>query len=64
MDKQVDGNRNPLYSGQTNQLSVAKEGRGTMVVSVEEGQGLLFEEEENGVNQFEVLGQIVELVPC
>lgn len=64
VDKQVDGNRNPLYSGQTNQLSVAKKGRGTVVVSVEEGQGLLFEKEENGVDKFEVLGQIVKLVSC
>jgi len=28
---------------------------------VEEGQGLLLEDEENGVNQLEVLGEVVEL---
>lgn len=32
-----------------------------MVVGVEEGQGLLLEEEEHSVDQFEVLGEVVEL---
>ena len=31
------------------------------MVCVEEGEGLLLEDEENGVNQFEVLGQIIHL---
>ena len=35
-----------------------------MVIRVEEGQRLLLEEQENGVDQFEVFGQVVELGPC
>jgi hypothetical protein len=32
-----------------------------VVVGVQEGQGLLLEDKEDGVNQFEVLGQVVQL---
>ena len=42
-------------------LSVAEQGGGSVVVSVEEGQWLLLEEEEDSVDKFEVLGQVVEL---
>ena len=59
--QKVDGDRNPLHSGQTNQLGIAKKSGGTVVVGMEEGQGLLLEEQENGVDQFEVLGQVVKL---
>ena len=32
-----------------------------MVVGVEEGERLLFEDEEDGVDQFEVFGEVVQL---
>jgi hypothetical protein len=32
-----------------------------MVVAVEEGQRLLLEEQEDGVKELEVLGEVVEL---
>lgn len=64
MNHQVEGDRNPRDGGQTNELGVAEESRGTVVVSVEEGQGLLLEEEEDGVDQLEVLGEVVELDPA
>lgn len=59
--QQVDGNRNPLHSSQTNKLGIAEKSRGAVVVGVKEGQGLLLEEEEHRVDQFEVFGQVVKL---
>jgi hypothetical protein len=32
-----------------------------VVVGVEEGQGLLLEDEEDGIDQLEVLGEVVKL---
>ena len=64
VNQKVNSDRNPLHSGQPNELSVAQKSGGTMVIRVEEGQRLLLEEQENGVDQFEVFGQVVELGPC
>lgn len=61
MDQKVDVNHNPLHRGQTNQLGIAQKRRGAMVVGVEEGQRLLLEEEEDGIDEFDVFGQVVEL---
>jgi hypothetical protein len=61
VNKQIDINDNPLDSSQTDKLSVAQKGGGTMVVGMKEGQGLLLEEQEDGIEKLEVLGQIVEL---
>ena len=61
VDQQVDGDGDPLHSSQTDQLGVAKQGSSTVVVGVEEGKRLLLEEEEDGVQQLEVLGQVVKL---
>lgn len=58
---QVKNNGNPRDGSQANQLSVAKKSSGTVVVAVEESQGLLLEEQEDGVEQLKILGQIVEL---
>jgi hypothetical protein len=33
------------------------------VVAVEEGKGLLLQEEEAGIEQFQVLGKVVQLQP-
>jgi hypothetical protein len=32
-----------------------------MVIGVEEGQGLLLEDEEDGIDEFEVFGQVIHL---
>lgn len=64
MNQKVNSDGNPLHSGQTNELSVAQKSGGTVVIRVEEGQRLLLEEQENGVDQFKVFGQVVELGPC
>lgn len=61
MNKQIDINDNPLDSSQTDKLSVAQKSGGTVVVRMKEGQGLLLEEQEDGIEKFEVLGQVVEL---
>lgn len=62
VNQKVNSDGNPLHSGQTNELSVAQKSGGTVVIRVEEGQRLLLEEQENGVDQFKVFGQVVELV--
>lgn len=61
VDQKVNGDRNPLDSGQTDKLGVAEESSGTVVISMEEGQRLLLEEQEDGVDEFQVLSQVVEL---
>jgi hypothetical protein len=61
VNKQIDINDNPLDSSQTDKLSVAQKSGGTVVVRMKEGQGLLLEEQEDGIEKFEVLGQVVEL---
>ena len=61
MDQQVDGDGHPLHSGHTDELSVAEEGGGTVVVGVEEGQWLLLEDQEDGVNELDVFVDVVEL---
>ena len=62
VDQQVDGDGNPLHSSQANELGVAEKGSGTVVVGVEEGQGLLLENKENGVDELPVLVQVVQLM--
>ena len=61
VDGKVEGDDNPGDGGVAEELGVAKKSGGTVVVGVEEGQGLLLEDEEDGVNQLEVLGEVVEL---
>lgn len=46
----------------SNKLGVAQKSSGTMVIGMEESEGLFLEYEEYGVNKFEVLGQIVHLM--
>lgn len=59
--QEVDINDNPLNRSQANKLGIAEKRGGTVVVGMKEGKRLLLEEQEDGVNEFEVLGQIVEL---
>jgi hypothetical protein len=61
VDEEVDGDGHPLDRGQADQLGVAEEGSGAMVVCVKEGQGLLLKEEEDGIEELQVLGQVVQL---
>jgi hypothetical protein len=61
VDQQVDGDGHPLHGSHTNKLGVAKKGGGTVVVGVEEGQWLLLEGQEDGVNELDVFVDVVEL---
>lgn len=61
MNSQVQRDRNPGHSCVSNKLGVAEKGGGTMVVGVQKGEGLLLEHEEQGVDEFEVFGQVVKL---
>lgn len=61
MNQKVDINHNPLHSGQSDQLGVAEKSSCAMVIGVEEGQRLLLEEQEDGIDEFDVFGQVVEL---
>ncbi len=45
----------------SDELGVAQKGGRAVVVRVEEGKWLLLENEEDGVDEFEVLGEIVQL---
>jgi len=62
VDEQVEGYGHPGDGGVADELRVAEEGGRAVVVGVQEGEGLLFEEEEDGVDEFEEFGQVVELV--
>ena len=44
------------------QLGVAEEGGRAVVVGVQEGEGFFLEEEEDGVEEFEVFGEVVQLL--
>ena len=61
VDGKVEGDDNPGNGGVAEELGVAEKSGGTVVVGVEEGQGLLLEDEEDGVDQLEVLGEVVKL---
>lgn len=61
VDGEVESDDDPGDGGVAEQLGVAEQGGGSVVVGVEEGERLLLEDEEDGVNEFEVLGQVVEL---
>lgn len=62
MHHQVERDWHPRHCGVAQKLGVAEEGGRAMVVGVEEGERLLLQEEEAGVEEFEVLGEVVQLV--
>lgn len=61
MHSQVQRNGDPRNGSQTDQLSEAEQSSGAMVVGVQESQGLLLEDQEDGVEEFKVLGEVIEL---
>jgi hypothetical protein len=62
VNEEVQDDGNPRDGSGTDELSVAEKSGSTMVVAVEEGQRLLLEEKEDGVEELEVLGEVVEVV--
>lgn len=62
MNKQVENNGNPRYTGVSNELGVAQESSGTVVVGMQKCQGLLLQDQKDSINEFKVLGQVVHVV--
>lgn len=62
VDGQVQGDDDPLNGGVADNLGVAQQGGGPVVVGVQEDQLLLSQEQEDGVEQLDKLGQVVEIV--
>ena len=61
MHQEIKGDRYPRHGCQTNQLSVAKESGGTVVIGVQEGKGFLLQNQENSVDQFDIFSEVIEL---
>jgi hypothetical protein len=61
MHSQVQCDWNPRHSCVSNKLSVAEKCGRAMMVGVEEGERLLFEDKEESVDEFEIFGQVVQL---
>ena len=61
VDEEVEGDGDPGDGGVAEELGEAEEGGGAVVVGVQEGEGFLFQDEEDGVEEFEEFGQVVEL---
>ena len=61
VDGQVEYDGHPGHGSVADKLGEAEESGGAVVVGVEEGKRFLLEEEEDGVDEFEVFGEVVEL---
>lgn len=62
VDKQVQGDWDPRDRGVTNKLSVAKKSCSTVMIGVQKGQRLSSQKQKDGINEFNVLGNVVEVV--
>ena len=61
MDGEIEDDDDPGDGCVADKLGVAEESGCAVVVGVEEGERFLFQEEEDGVNQFEIFDEVVEL---
>lgn len=61
MHSQIECNRNPGHSGETDELRVGEQSGCAVVISMEEGQRLLLEDEKDRVEEFEKFGEMVQL---
>jgi len=62
VDSQVQCDGDPGYSSVADKLGVAEKSGRTVVIRVQKGQRLLLEDQEQGVNEFEVFGQVIHIV--
>lgn len=62
MDDQVQGNRDPLNSRLTYELSVAKNEGEAVVVNMQECKVVALENEQNGIEQFPHLKQVINII--
>lgn len=56
VDEEVEGDGHPGDGGEADELGVAEEGGGAVVVGVQEGEGFLFQHHEDRVQEFDVFG--------
>ena len=61
VNHEVENDRNPGDRRVTEELSEAEECGRAVVIGVEEGQWLLFEEQEDGVDELKVFREVVHL---
>lgn len=61
VDHKVKCNWDPRDRSKPNQLSVAEEGGGSMVISVEEGKRFLLQDKENSIKKLNVFRDVVQL---
>jgi hypothetical protein len=62
VNSQVQRDRHPRNRGVANELRVAEESGRAMVIGVEESERLLFEDEKDSIDEFEVFGQVIHIV--
>lgn len=62
VDGQVEGDDDPFHRGVADNLGVAEEGGGAVMVGVQEEQLLSSQDQEDGVEQLDELGQVVQVV--
>lgn len=62
VNTQVQGDWDPRNRSGADQLGVAQQGGGTMMVGVQESQFLLLDNQEHGINKLSELGQVVQVV--
>lgn len=61
VDEEVEGDGHPGDGGEADELSVAEEGGGAVVVGVQKREGFFLEDHEDCVEELEVFGEVVEL---
>jgi len=62
VNHEVQGDGHPRNRCVAMKLGKAEKSSGAVVVRMQESEGLLLKEEENGVNELEVLREVVQLV--
>ena len=61
MYSQIKCDRNPGHSSKTHELGVGEQSSCTVMIGMEESQGLLLEHKKDGVEEFEEFGQMIQL---
>lgn len=61
MDQQIKRDWHPRNSGRAEQLGIAEQRGGAMVVRVKKGQRLLLQHKKQGVSELDIFGDVVQL---
>lgn len=62
MNYQVQSNWNPKNWGLSSKLSIAQQDRSTVVIYMQKAEWFSLEDQEDGVQQLEVLSNIVQII--